>query len=360
MTRRITLALTPALVDWLAEDASWRRMPGAWRLAQRWRALWAGVNARQSAALNSEGRAPALRAPVFIVGPWRSGTTVMHELLVAATGCASPLTWQCMNAPAFSLTARPQTTATVARPMDGLAIDADSPQEDEFAMLALGIDSAYRAFLMPHRIGELRRTLDPEYWVADSSWLATWEAFLRGVLRTSPGTQPLILKSPNHSFRLKALLQRFPDARLVWVARDPVAVFHSNRKMWQAMFDAHGLSTPDPAALDDFIDEALRRCAEVLGDCLTQLPSHQLIVCSHDSLLADPAGAVNGILAQLQLPRAADPRSLSRAMDRTRAGRIDSYAKTLPDHLRQGADRLRHAQAAALASRGTNATDQRS
>lgn len=356
MSKRVTLALTPGLLDWLAADPAWPRMPAPWRLAQRWRAFWGGINARQSAALNDAQTAPALQAPVFIVGPWRSGTTVMHELLTAATGCASPRTWQCMNAPAFSLSSRQQKSVSIARPMDGLAIDAESPQEDEFAMLALGIDSAYRAFLMPHRIGALRHTLDPAHWIEDRSWLAPWEDFLRGVLRTGDGRQPLILKSPNHSFRLRALLRRFPDAKLVWMARDPRAVFHSNRKMWRAMFDAHGLTPPDWDALDGFIDEALSRSADVLDECRTTLPSRQLAICDHEALQADPGAAVNALLGQLELPHAQDRQALTRAIERTRSGRVEHYPDLLPEALQGGALKLQHAQARALGAQPGNAT----
>ena len=108
----ITLALTPPLLAWLRQDPSWSSLPWAWRAAQRWRAAWSGLNARQSEALANP--AIPLQDPVFIVGPWRSGTTVMHELLTAATGCATPLTWQCMNAPAFRLASRPPNHVAIA------------------------------------------------------------------------------------------------------------------------------------------------------------------------------------------------------------------------------------------------------
>ena len=95
----------------------------------------------------------------------------MHELLTAATGWPTPLTWQCMNATAFQLLPAPPAQSGVARPMDGLEISPLSPQEDEFALLSLGVDSAYRGFLMPERLPELLHTLDPAYWQRHA---ATW------------------------------------------------------------------------------------------------------------------------------------------------------------------------------------------
>lgn len=158
-----------------------------------------------------------------------------------------------MNACAFQLGRPAPNGAALARPMDGLEIRADSPQEDEFALLTLGVDSAYRAFWMPQPLGELMHTLDPAWWQANPQWLEPWEAFLRGVLRKTPDArQPLILKSPNHTYRLPAIARRFPRVHATWMARPAARVFFSNRKMWHMMFAMHGLpgSAVDDAALD--------------------------------------------------------------------------------------------------------------
>ncbi|OFZ97441.1 MAG: hypothetical protein A3H35_11845 [Betaproteobacteria bacterium RIFCSPLOWO2_02_FULL_62_17] len=40
----------------------------------------------------------------------------------------------------------------------------------------------------------------------------------------------LLLKSPNHTFRIRALIEAFPGAAYVWAVRDPRQVFFSNRR----------------------------------------------------------------------------------------------------------------------------------
>jgi hypothetical protein len=352
----ISLALTPPLLDWLAEDPSWSGQPRSWRAAQRWRAFWSGLNARQSEALGDHPL--QIEDPIFIVGPWRSGTTVMHELLTAATGCATPLTWQCMNAPAFRLAARPPADVAIARPMDGLSIGALSPQEDEFALLSLGVDSAYRGFLMPHRLPALHHTLDPQHWLANPAWLKPWEAFLAGVLRTAPEPQPLILKSPNHSFRLPALLKRFPRARVVWMAREPGEVFNSNRKMWQSMFAAHGLTAALPQLLDEFLIEASRQAALVLAGCAQALPEAQFAVCTQEALQRAPRACVAELSARLALPQAGDAAGLERAIAKTGEGRVEHYGKAWPAAAEAALARLQESQHLALASHGLDAARQ--
>jgi omega-hydroxy-beta-dihydromenaquinone-9 sulfotransferase len=345
-----TLALSRPLLQWLREDPAWPALPIGLRARLHWQAAWGSVNAGLSAALARGASEPTpLQDPVLIVGPWRSGTTVMHELLVAATGCATPLTWQCMNACAFQLGAPQRASATQARPMDGLEIRHDSPQEDEFALLTLGAPSAYRGFWMPHRIGELHATLSPDYWLDNTDWLPAWEAFLRGVLRSSGAAarQPLILKSPNHSFRVAAILRRFPRARVVWMARDAGDVLASNRKMWCAMFERHGLTPPNPAALDAFLTAALDAAATALGWCEAHLPAAQWALVRHEALASAPHDTTRAVCRHLLPESVVDEAALARAVQRTGAGRIERYAtgRAQDPAARSSIERLDAAQA---------------
>jgi hypothetical protein len=332
VTHRPTLATSLSLRDWLRRDPAWREQPRAWRAQQAWLATLGSLNARLSSVTEAQTAPVMLHAPVFIVGPWRSGTTVMHELLTAATGCPTPRTWQCMDPCAFRLPRLERKAAAIARPMDGLEIRDDSPQEDEFALLALGVESTYRAFWMPHRLAGLHCTLDPAHWLAHAQWLAPWEAFLRGVLAasSSDGTQPLILKSPNHTYRIASIVRRFPDARFVWMLRDPTQVFFSNRKMWSSMFATHGLTAARPDVLDDFLVHALRNAALVLRGALEGGPDERWAFVSHDALLAQPDRVVNAVVERLQLPRASQPTALSVALDRVRHGRVERHEQPMP------------------------------
>lgn len=338
----------PDLLRWLREDARWRELPQAQRLGMAWRSFWARWNGRLSDAQLTQ--APPLAAPIFIVGPWRSGTTVMHELLTAATGLPTPQTWQCMNASSFQLLPAPPDTVRRARPMDGLEISARSPQEDEFALLCLGVDSAYRAFLQPHRCGELTRALDPSYWLASAdAWLPRFERFLQGVLATEQRHgQRLILKSPNHSFRLPALLRRFPDAQVVWMLRDAPSVLHSNRKMWRQMIEEHHLSAVPWSAdgVDAFLGDALRSCAEVLRSPeLQSLPATRWTTCWQQDLAERPGEAVECVLHRLGLS-VAHPDALQAAVGRVAHGRIDHYDAGIPAAAAQGVEALDAAQQA--------------
>jgi hypothetical protein len=336
------LSLTRPLLRWLREDPQWSRQDWRLRAALGWRAALGSFNQGLSQAQPS-GPQQGL-TPLLVLGPWRSGTTVMHELLTAALQWPTPLTWQCMDASAFRLLKAPRQDVMLARPMDGLALGALSPQEDEFALLTLGVDSAYRAFWMPHRLTELHATLDQQHWLDKPDWLDTWESFLRAVACKSEG---LILKSPNHSFRVQAIVRRFPAARVVWMLRDPAAIYHSNRKMWRTMFIEHGLTAHDPDALDRFLAQALIASAEALRWARAHLPAGQIALCRQEALHQEPEREVGRVLDMLGLKGNAD--ALAAAVRRTSSGRVERYAEAPPPAVEAAIDLLRQAQSEALA-----------
>jgi len=345
------LPISQPLLTWLQQPpAAWSRLPLTTRARLRWTSHWNTWNLRLSRDRLPAGRPPE-PAPWLILGAWRSGTTVMHELLAAATGLPTPETWQCMSACSFALLGAPPRNVAIARPMDGLQVGPRSPQEDEFALLSMGVDSAYRAFLQPDRLGELAHTLEGAHWLADDGWLASLEAFLALCRLGQAGvTRPMLLKSPNHTFRLQSLLRRWPGAPIVWMLRDPSAVFHSNRKMWRQMIQTHrldGQTTMPDAALDDFLARALQQCAGQLR-WLVQQPAVNWSLCAQEDLQQDPHGAVRRQLDQLAPGQPVDEAALAQALTRTGAGRIERYTGELPAAARAAIDALAAAQAEAL------------
>ncbi|MCV2423110.1 sulfotransferase family protein [Paucibacter sp. DJ2R-2] len=346
------LTISPALLHWLREDPSWQTLPLTTRAKLSWQAHWGGVNHRLSRHLevvDASGQVP-LPDPIFIVGPWRSGTTVMHELLTAASAYPTPRTWQCMDPCAFRLTGMSgKKNAALSRPMDGLPIHRDSPQEDEFALLGMGHDSAYRAFWMPHRFPALAHTLDPAYWLSNYAWMADWEDFLRATAANgNRAGLPLILKSPNHSFRLPALLRHFPGARVIWMARKPQDVFHSNRKMWSQMCASYGLSQMAMGDLDHFLAAAFDQAAQALDWCSETLPAQQWAVVDSQQLLDSPAETITALWARLRFTTAIQTPALDQAIARTREGRVDRYAGHLPAAAQAAVARLESAQRAIM------------
>jgi hypothetical protein len=237
--------------------------------------------------------------PVFIVGLWRTGSTVLHSALCGETDWATPRTWQCFH-PADFLFLPPPRLQQVARPMDEGIIETFSPQEDEFASLLLGESSTYRAFIDPRRIGELAALLDE--WrtcgtAEEPPLTMRWEIFLRAVLMASSFGR-LLLKSPNHTFRLPWLVKRFPRARFIWLKRDRSDVLLSNQRMWMAMAERYGQWRMHPAGLDRFLDRAIANHDEVFDWANRAIPERLYVADFDEVIHGRPAlvGRIRGFL----------------------------------------------------------------
>jgi hypothetical protein len=277
-----------ALAEWIRLGGAPSRAPLGYGLRLKWHAFLFELNWRTQLERMPPGGPPA--DPLFIVGPWRSGTTVLHELVNACGGWVTPQTWQCFHPSTCFLTGPPARSAAVKRPMDEGLIAAEGPQEDEFALLLLGEPSIYRGLIDPRRLLECGRTA----WSGEAAGLERWQAFVRGV--TAGTGARLLLKSPGHTFRIPALRKLFPGARFVWIGRHPGEVLASNVRMWTAMTGMYGLWDCPRDMLERFLRDALSACSVVLERCMAEMTPEQMLWVDFEALQTDPGRVLRQIL----------------------------------------------------------------
>ncbi|MGH8318197.1 MAG: sulfotransferase family protein [Steroidobacteraceae bacterium] len=276
------------LAQWVGEGGRPTRAPLGYALRLRWHARWFELNWRTQLERMPHGEPPA--DPVFIVGFWRSGTTVLHELVNACGGWTTPQTWQCFNPSTCFLTRAPARAAAVKRPMDQGFIATQGPQEDEFALLLLGEPSIYRGLIDPRRLLECGGAS----WSGGEDPLDRWQEFIRGI--AAGGSGRLLLKSPGHTFRIPMLRKRFPRARFIWIGRHPGEVLASNVRMWSAMMSVYALWACPDGMLERFLREAVRTCSAVLERCIAEMTREQMLWVDFEALQTDPERVLRQIL----------------------------------------------------------------
>lgn len=300
--------LNLGLGAWLQLARAWRPRPTGAILAQMLLVapLLSFLAAAQGLITRRRRHAAPLSGTVVILGYWRSGTTLLHELLCSNPAFAAPTTYACMNPHHFALTegaalARPQTEAQ--RPMDGMTISSASPQEEEFALLGLGARSPYEAFLFPEGIERALRLADPDSLTGAErrKWRRVFRRFLQGVSIGAQGRR-LALKSPPHGYRIDLIREMLPDARFVLIVRDNGEVFESTVKMWRAMSDLY--------ALGPGIDEERLRAA-ILADrtrfearmrgAIGRIAPGRFFALRYEDLVASPAATMSSLYEGLGL-----------------------------------------------------------
>jgi omega-hydroxy-beta-dihydromenaquinone-9 sulfotransferase len=308
LLRQTLGSVSPTLVNWLLAGDEY---PCASR--SRVFLYWWGSRIFNFNLKMQERLSPALPVgddPLLVLGAWRSGTTYLHELLASSSMFCTPRTWQCMAPSTFWLTGEPKVSISQVRPMDDFTVSSDSPQEDEFALLALGAPSLYRAFLDPSRLDELSPLLESASWVGAWDHEADWLQFL-GRTRVLAGdlSKRLLLKSPNHSYRLPALMRLFPAMQGVWITRSPESIWQSNRRMWAAMVKLYGLARLNEDALDRFLVKVIDSTARALDEWCAALPNGRLVVISFDELVTNPILTTQMAMARLGIHSQSDDAS---------------------------------------------------
>jgi omega-hydroxy-beta-dihydromenaquinone-9 sulfotransferase len=233
------------------------------------------------------------QAPIFILGHWRTGTTLLHELLVLDQRHGYPTTYECLEPNHFLLTENVITRwmpflVPSRRPMDNMAAGFDRPQEDEFALCMLGLPSPYLTIAFPNRPPQGQDYLDLGQ--VSEGKLRKWKQKFLTYLKqlTYRHRRRLVLKSPPHSARIPIFKDMFPEAIFVHIVRDPYVVFPSTLKLWRTLYSLHGLQKPTFAGLEEQVLNTFVRLYDRLEEGKKLLSPGQFYELRYEDLVRDP------------------------------------------------------------------------
>ena len=265
-------------------------------------AITEGVYGRRIAATEVE-------PPVFILGHWRTGTTLLHELLSGDRRFGYPTTFQCMFPSSFlvaeRLVGRGKLFLPKTRPSDNMRFTFDSPQEEEFALANLGLGTIYRSLAFPMLAERNLRYIDLEGLTAEErrEWEEGFTWFMKRLQFAHAGKR-LIMKSPLHTSRIATLMRLYPDARFVHMSRNPYEVFPSTVRTWKAMCSGQGLRNPLPADdgwLRSNVFDYFDRLYAAYDRDRSLIPEGRLVEIRYEDLVADKKGVVRDLYRRLEL-----------------------------------------------------------
>ena len=304
--------------------------------------------------------------PIFVVGHWRSGTTLLHDLFSEDPNLDYPTTYECFFPHHFLLTEGTLDHAFKVllpkrRPQDDVPVGFDRPQEEEFAMIMLGEGSPYNTMAWP-RLGPTETEYIDFEGLPDKkvqSWADAFMWFYRRLMLKHK--KRLVMKTPANAARLKVLTKLFPDARWVFIARNPLKVFPSTVKLWRALYSTQGLHNPPHLEpwLDDYVLDVYERFTKAFERDRHLIPEENLVEIRYEDLVKDPIEAMRGIYNQLGIENFDEAEEPMRAFLADRSDhKVSSYkmpkalTKRVADRLQPFIDRYGYREAvdAALAA----------
>jgi omega-hydroxy-beta-dihydromenaquinone-9 sulfotransferase len=305
---------TPQPVLWaLCTLSGWLRLLARnVRFLDLWCWRWVLSNTALSAVASAMGllqemrygrkvaRTPLVAPPLFVLGHWRSGTTFLNNLLCLDERHTFPTNLECFTPNHFLLSEdfllrRLRARFSARRAFDNVADGLDIPQEDEYALCMMGLPSPLLDSAFPCAPPQCPEYLDlegvPPH--ARAAWKQGLLRFLQRITLRRP--KRLILKSPQHTGRIKVLLELFPDAQFIHIVRNPYVVFLSTMKMYPQAFLRTSFQKPPYTGLEEYVFATYVRMFQRLEEGRRLVAPERFFELRYEDLVRDPVGQVRAI-----------------------------------------------------------------
>ncbi len=268
-----------------------------------------------------------IEAPLVIAGLPRSGTTFLHGLLIEDDANIVPRVWQLIHpyAPTGErggVDRRERRVARQLRMFQILApqfrwlhpIEASSPQE--CSEITAHIFASLR-FDTTYRIPSYRR------WLDGTGHLDAYrfhKRFLQHLQHQQDAVRRWVLKCPDHIFALPALRAVYPDANVVFVHRDPVAVLASVARLTEVLRRPFSRHVDRLEVGREDSDRWLAAAELMVAAADERLFEQPIFHVRYPDLVSDPAGTVAALY-----------RHFGRALDPDAALRIERRVASNPN-----------------------------
>jgi len=189
------------------------------------------------------------RPPIFIIGHWRSGTTLLHNYLSLDLQFAFPSVMDVLFANSClilesKINQKMGAPKIEKRPMDNVQISYRSPGEDEFALAILSLCSPLLAWPFPRSESFYDRYLT--FKDVSENEVEKWKTSVLYYFKklTLKYKKQLLLKSPTHTARIQLLSELFPGAKFINIHRNPIHVYQSTLKLHKTAVNSSALQKP--------------------------------------------------------------------------------------------------------------------
>lgn len=246
--------------------------------------------------------------PVFILGHWRSGTTYLHNVLSQDSNFAYNTTYQTVM-PHLMMWGQgmfKKTTSWVMpdkRPTDNMELNVDQPQEEEFALSNMTEHSYYHIWFFP----QLMNFYADKYLLFDTistEELAEFEEVFTKLIKISlwntRGKQ-FLSKNPPHTGRVKELLKMYPNAKFIYLMRNPYTVFESTRSFFTQTIKPLQLQNITEEQMEENILNIYEKLYHKYEEDKKLIPEGNLIEIKFEDYETDPLAQTELIYKSLGL-----------------------------------------------------------
>lgn len=269
--------------------------------------LFAAIQDRRYASTLQEQ--PLRHDPVFILGHWRSGTTFVHNVMACDKHFGYCTTYQTVF-PHLMMWGQPFFKKAMSwlmpdhRPTDNMELAVDLPQEEEFALGNMTACNYYNFWFFPQSMQEYADKYLLMNDITDDELHEFEEAFIKLIkvsLWNTGGTQ-FLSKNPPHTGRVRELVKLFPNAKFIYLMRNPYTVFESTRSFYNNTIKPLMLQPISPEELERNILSIYAKLYHKYEADKSCIPAGNLIEVKFEDFEADAMAMTQKIYETLSIP----------------------------------------------------------
>ena len=245
--------------------------------------------------------------PLFIIGHYRTGTTYLITLLAhdKSKGYVSNLE---AYAPHYFLAFEKFTKGLLdfslpeSRPMDDVIMGSDEPTEEEYAIGATDKYGFYNGFIFPKNFELYSRynSFDKCSPKDLARWRKRYDYFVKKMTLKYNGKM-LFLKNPANTYRLKTILEMYPNAKFVHIYRDPYKMYSSTLRFFREVFAIYALQTWKDEDLQQGILDNYAEMYEKFNEDRNLIPKENLVEIQYEEFIKDPLPHIERIYKDLRI-----------------------------------------------------------
>jgi len=254
-----------------------------------------------------------LNDPIFILGHYRSGTSYLQKLLttnkhfgyLAYYDALFPNTNLLLGERMHVVFQRIIKIFKIKNPFfhNSILQLSEPDEEDDYLMNKASAYTAYWGLIYPNK---WRDWLNGKNLFSNEDYKKSWKKeYLKTVkyLTYKNKGKQLVLKSPPNTERIEILLQLFPNAKFIYIHRNPYHLYYSIKNMWQnIILKYYSLQHISDSDLDEIIFEHFSYLTDKYESDKHLITESNLVEISYESLRTEPIETIQKIYSQLQLP----------------------------------------------------------
>jgi hypothetical protein len=246
--------------------------------------------------------------PIIILGHFRCGGTFLTNLMTQDPQWGFMSTTQAVL-PGLFLLGKPirdifKLFLHEKRPMDNVRVTPESPEEPEHAICNTIPFGFYQGICYPDKMlsyfhNSVSFKDDPT-----GEILGLWEKTYYKILKAcslANGGKRLVVKNPPDTARITQILKLFPDAKFIFIYRNPFVMFPSIRKFYLSYIVDWQLTDYPELELEENILTMYREMMEHYQRDKKKIPEENLVEVKFEDFEADPLGQLKRVYSVLGL-----------------------------------------------------------